>query len=158
MIGNRICAFALSIAFAIICSALPAMAAHFDGNWSMLAVTISGHCGSIPIGLGISHGRVYSTGGGFAGHPIQLAGRISAWAGPNECGSWTTQRPGNGTVQSVSRKRDVGRYWALRSLLRRLERHSLLSERGLTAEQLFPDSHCPAELSRLVVSCLPGLG
>jgi hypothetical protein len=78
MIGNRMCAFALSMAFAIICSALSAMAAQFDGNWSMLAVTTSGHCGSIPIGLGISRGRVYSTGGGFAGHPIQLVGRISS--------------------------------------------------------------------------------
>jgi hypothetical protein len=77
MIGNRMCAFALSMAFPILCSALPAIAAQFDGNWSMVAVTTSGHCGSIPIGLGISRGRVYSTGGGFAGHPIQLVGRIS---------------------------------------------------------------------------------
>ena len=77
MIGTRTWAFALSMAFAIICCA-PAIAAQFDGNWSMLAVTTSGHCGSIPIGLGISRGRVYSTGGGFAGHPIQLVGRISA--------------------------------------------------------------------------------
>jgi hypothetical protein len=48
------------------------------GNWSMVAVTTNGHCGSIPISLGISHGQVYSTGGGFAGHPVQLVGRISA--------------------------------------------------------------------------------
>ena len=41
MIGNRMCAFALSLAVAIICSALPA-AAQFDGNWSMVAVTTSG--------------------------------------------------------------------------------------------------------------------
>jgi hypothetical protein len=38
----------------------------------------SGHCGKIPIGLGISHGRIYSTGGRFARYPIQLDGRVSA--------------------------------------------------------------------------------
>jgi hypothetical protein len=78
MIGNRICAFALSTAFAIICSAPPAIAAQSDRNWLMVAVTTSGHCGKINIGLGISRGRIYSTGGSFAGHPIQLAGRVSA--------------------------------------------------------------------------------
>ena len=57
MIGNRMCAFALSTAFAILYSAPPAIAAQFDGNWSMLAVTTRGHCGRIPIGLGISHGQ-----------------------------------------------------------------------------------------------------
>ena len=76
-IGIRMCAFALSTAFAILYSARPALAAQFDGNWSMLAVTTSGHCGKIPIGLGISRGRIYSTGGSFALHPIHLAGRVS---------------------------------------------------------------------------------
>jgi hypothetical protein len=76
MIGNRMRAFALSTAFAIICFAPPAIAAQFDGNWSMVAVTTSGHCGSIPTGLGINRGRVYSTGGRFAGHPIQLVAAI----------------------------------------------------------------------------------
>jgi hypothetical protein len=78
MIGNRMRVFALSIAFAIGCFAPPASAAQLDGNWSMVAVTTSGHCGKIPIGLGISHGRIYSTGGRFARHPIQLVGRVSA--------------------------------------------------------------------------------
>jgi hypothetical protein len=41
-------------------------------------VTASGHCGKIPIGLGISHGRIYSTGGSFVFHPIQLGGRVAA--------------------------------------------------------------------------------
>lgn len=59
MTGNRMCAFALSTAFVIICCAPPVSAAQFDGNWSMLAVTTSGHCGRIPIGLGISHGRIF---------------------------------------------------------------------------------------------------
>jgi hypothetical protein len=44
----------------------------------MVAVTTSGHCGKIPIGLGISRGRIYSTGGSFVFHRIQVAGRVSA--------------------------------------------------------------------------------
>ena len=78
MIGNRIRVFALSTAFVILFFAPAAIAAPFDGNWNMVAVTTSGHCGRIPIGLGISHGRIYSTGGRFTGHGIQLAGRVSA--------------------------------------------------------------------------------
>ena len=82
MIAYRKCAYALSTAFLIICSAPPAIAAQFDGNWSMVAVTTSGHCGQIPIDVGISRGRIYSTGGSsfgtaFAHYPIQLGGRVS---------------------------------------------------------------------------------
>ena len=47
MIGNRMRAFVLSTAFAIIASALPAAAAPFDGSWNMALVTTSGHCGVI---------------------------------------------------------------------------------------------------------------
>jgi hypothetical protein len=78
MNGNRMSAYALSTAFAILYSAPPAIAAQFGGNWSMLAVTTRGHCGKIPIGLGISRGRIYSTGGSFVFHRIQLEGRVSA--------------------------------------------------------------------------------
>jgi hypothetical protein len=77
MTGNRTCAFALATAFAIICSAPPAIAAH-DGNWLMVAATTRGHCGKINIGLGIRSGRIYSTGGSFVRHPIQVDGSISA--------------------------------------------------------------------------------
>ena len=77
MTGNRRYAFALSTAVAIVCSAPPAIAAQFDGKWSMVAVTTKGHCGSIPVGVGISRGRIYSTGGSFVAYPIQLAGRVS---------------------------------------------------------------------------------
>jgi hypothetical protein len=77
MIGNRICAFALSAASAIICFAAPASAAKYDGGWSMTAVTTRGHCGTIPIGMGIRGGRIYSTGGSFAFYPIRLGGRVS---------------------------------------------------------------------------------
>jgi hypothetical protein len=78
MIGYRMCALGLSAALAIICSAPPAIAAQFDGAWRMIAVTTHGHCGRIPIGFGISRGRIYSTGGSFAFHRIQLGGRVSA--------------------------------------------------------------------------------
>jgi hypothetical protein len=78
MIGYRKWAFSLSTAFVIICSAPPAIAAQFDGNWSMVAVTTRGHCGQIPVDLGISRGRIYSTGGSFVSYPIQLGGRVSA--------------------------------------------------------------------------------
>ena len=83
MLANRICALSLSAAFAIICSATPAIASQLDGNWSLVAVTTSGHCGTIPIDVGISRGRIFSTGGSsfgtrFAAYPIQLLGRVSA--------------------------------------------------------------------------------
>jgi len=83
MIGNRMRVFVLSTAFAIICLAPPANAAQFDGHWRMVAVTTSGHCGEIPIDVGISRGRIYSTGGSsfgtaFADYPIQLVGRVTA--------------------------------------------------------------------------------
>ena len=99
MIGNRRCAFALATVFTIICSIAPANAAQFDGNWSMVAVTTSGHCGEIPIDVGISRGRIYSTGGSsfgtaFVHYPIQLVrARFRLGAGPDECSGWPAQSP-----------------------------------------------------------------
>jgi hypothetical protein len=78
MIGNRTCAFALLAISAMIGSAPPAGAAKVDGNWSMTAVTTRGHCGTIPIGMGITGGRIHSTDGSFAFYPIQLGGRVSS--------------------------------------------------------------------------------
>jgi hypothetical protein len=43
----------------------------------MTAVTTRGHCGTIPIGMGITGGRIYSTGGSFAFYSISLGGRVS---------------------------------------------------------------------------------
>jgi hypothetical protein len=77
MIGNRLYAFALLSVSAILYSAPPATAAKFDGNWSMTAVTTRGHCGTIPIGMGITGGRIHSTGGSFAFYSISLGGRVS---------------------------------------------------------------------------------
>jgi hypothetical protein len=78
MIGNRKRTIALSAVSAIVSSTPPAIAAQFDGEWSMVAETTRGHCGTIEVGLGIDHGRIYSTGGSFAFYPIRLGGRISA--------------------------------------------------------------------------------
>jgi hypothetical protein len=77
MIGNRLCALALSAASALILSAAPTSAAKFDGSWSMTAVTTRGHCGVIPIGMGISGGRIHATGGSFAFYEINLGGSVS---------------------------------------------------------------------------------
>jgi hypothetical protein len=43
----------------------------------MTAVTTRGHCGVIPIGMGVKGGRIYSTGGSFAFYAINLGGRVS---------------------------------------------------------------------------------
>jgi len=77
MIGYRRCAFALSTAIVMICSAPPAIAAPFDGSWRMLAVTTSGHCGKIKIGLGIRRGQIQSTNGSFVFRRIRLIGRVA---------------------------------------------------------------------------------
>lgn len=77
MTGNRMCAFALWVASAITCSAPDAIAGKFDGSWTMVAVTTRGHCGTIPIGMGIRSGRIYATSGSFAFYPIRLGGRVS---------------------------------------------------------------------------------
>ena len=108
MIGDRMRALALSTAFAIICSAPPAIAAQFDGNWIMVAVTTSGHCGEIPIDVGISRGRIYSAGESsfgtaFAYYPNSVGGaRFRLGAGPDECSGWPAQCLWDRTVQSVS--------------------------------------------------------
>ncbi|MGQ0673247.1 MAG: hypothetical protein ACT4N2_10280 [Hyphomicrobium sp.] len=70
-------ALALAAASAIIMSTSPAAAGRFDGRWTMVATTARGHCGTIPIGLGIKGGRVYATGGSYAFYPIKLSGRVA---------------------------------------------------------------------------------
>ena len=76
MNGNRMCA--LVVAASAFLSAAPlASAADYDGGWNMTAVTTRGHCGTIPIGMGVSGRRIYSTGGSFAFYPIRLGGSVS---------------------------------------------------------------------------------
>ena len=134
MIDNRMHAFALSTAFAIICSAPPAIAGKFDGSWSMVAETTHGHCGDIEIGLGINRGRIHSTSGSFAAYPIQLGGRVSASGqAPDECGGWPAQSPREWTVRPVSGPRDLDRYRALRVSARAFGTPIALSARFLDA-------------------------
>ncbi len=77
MLGNRICALAVATLSATLSLASPAGAGRYDGAWSMTAVTTRGHCGTIPIGMGVKGGRIYSTGGWFAFYAIRLGGRVS---------------------------------------------------------------------------------
>jgi hypothetical protein len=77
MIGHRICAVALTAASAIIGSAPSAMAQSFDGNWTIYAQTTRGHCESVQFGLGISGGRIYSTGGSYGGYAARFGGSVS---------------------------------------------------------------------------------
>jgi hypothetical protein len=83
MIGNRIRACAFSTIFAIICFASSAIAAQFDGTWSMVAVTTSGHCGSVPVGLEISHGRIFPLAEGSLVTQFSWSG---AFPPPDRCG------------------------------------------------------------------------
>jgi hypothetical protein len=78
MLGYPLRAFALAAAFVFLCAAPPALAANFDGSWNMQVVTTKGHCGKIPVGLGIKAGHMFATGGSFVFHPIQINGRVSA--------------------------------------------------------------------------------
>jgi hypothetical protein len=78
MIDHRQRALALLSAFAVVAFAVPASAARFDGAWTMTAVTTRGHCGTIPVGMRISSGRISATGGSYAFYPISLSGRVSA--------------------------------------------------------------------------------
>ena len=77
MIGNRLCVVIASAASAIICAAAPASASRYDGNWSMTAVTTRGHCGTIPMSMAVSRGRIFATGGSFAFYPIRMGGRVN---------------------------------------------------------------------------------
>lgn len=77
MLIHRTCAIALATLSACIAFAPPATAGKYDGNWNMTAVTTRGHCGTIPIGMGVAGGRIYGTGGSFAFYSISLGGRVS---------------------------------------------------------------------------------
>ena len=76
MIGNRLCAFALATAFAILCFVAPATASQYDGSWNMVLVTTNGHCGVINIGMAVNGGHISATSGKFVMHKVALAGLI----------------------------------------------------------------------------------
>jgi len=77
MIGNRLRAFAVTTAFALLSFAAPATASPYDGSWHMVLVTTNGHCGVINIGMAVNGGHISATSGLFVMHKIFLAGLIS---------------------------------------------------------------------------------
>jgi hypothetical protein len=79
MLANSMRAFALTTAVMSLSSAAPALAASspYDGAWSMVLVTTSGHCGVIKVGMAVNRGYISATSGKFVMHKIALAGRIS---------------------------------------------------------------------------------
>jgi hypothetical protein len=77
MIGNALRAVALAAAFATISFAALAKAAPYDGSWTMVLVTTSGHCGTIKMGMAVKGGLISATSGKFVRHKISLAGRIA---------------------------------------------------------------------------------
>ena len=77
MIGNALRAAALTAAFALVSFAALAKAAPYDGSWTMVLVTTSGHCGVIKMGMAVAGGHISATSGKFVMHKISLAGLIS---------------------------------------------------------------------------------
>jgi hypothetical protein len=80
MAADRIRVFALAgaLAAASISAASSAMAANFDGNWTLVARTTDGHCGVNRFDVAISGGQVQYPGGAFMGFPVGLAGVVSS--------------------------------------------------------------------------------
>ena len=76
MIGNRLYAVALAAAVALLGSAALAKAP-YDGSWTMVLATTSGHCGTIKMGMAVKGGHISATSGKFVRHKIALAGRIA---------------------------------------------------------------------------------
>ncbi len=77
MIGNRMRAFALTAAVALIGLTSPAAASPYDGSWKMALVTTNGHCGVINIAMAVNGGHISATRGRFVMHKIFLDGRIA---------------------------------------------------------------------------------
>jgi len=92
MIGNRMRAFAVTTAFALLSFAAPATASPYDGSWHMVLVTTNGHCGVINIGVAVRRGHISATSGQFVMHKIFLNGliwgsgktKINGVAGPRQ--------------------------------------------------------------------------
>jgi hypothetical protein len=94
MIGNRMRAFTVTTAFALLSFAAPATASPlpYDGSWTMVLVTTNGHCGVIKMGMAVHGGHISATSGKFVAQPIQLAGiiygsgqtKINGVAGPRQ--------------------------------------------------------------------------
>jgi hypothetical protein len=122
MAGHRMRVFALTgaVAAASMSAASSAMAANFDGHWSLVAQTTNGHCGVTSWDVAISDGQLHYPGGFFQGFPVGLGGnvshsgriRVNVVAGPRVAtgagrlgriqgrGAWSGQGP-SGTCSGV---------------------------------------------------------
>jgi hypothetical protein len=70
-------ALAAALATTSISAASSAIAANFDGYWSLVAQTTDGHCGVTRWDVAISDGQLYYPGGSYQGHRVGLAGAVS---------------------------------------------------------------------------------
>jgi hypothetical protein len=71
-------ALAAALAVTSISAASSAIAANFDGSWTLVAQTTDGHCGVTRWDVAISGGQLYYPGGAYQGHPVGLTGVVSA--------------------------------------------------------------------------------
>lgn len=81
MMNVRAIVVAGVFALAGISAAPSAMAASFDGNWSLIAQTTNGHCGAHRFDVVIAGGQMYYPGGFFMGYPVGLGGAVSPSGG-----------------------------------------------------------------------------
>ena len=115
MIGHRMRVLVLAGALvaASMSAASSAMAASFNGPWTLVAQTTDGHCGVSTFDITISSGQVHYPGGILMGFPASLGGavapsgqtRLSLVAGPRAAsgtgrlgrlqgsGTWSGQGP-----------------------------------------------------------------
>jgi hypothetical protein len=79
MTSFRMWVAALLGAFAVasLSATSTAMAASYDGYWTLVAQTTKGHCGVTRWGVAISGGRLYYPGGFFMGYPVGLGGTVA---------------------------------------------------------------------------------
>jgi hypothetical protein len=81
MICHRMRVFVLAGAFAAASMSAvssSAIAASFNGSWTLVAQTTNGHCGVSQFDITISRGQVHYPGGVLMGFPAGLGGTISA--------------------------------------------------------------------------------
>ena len=72
----RVLAMEAALGLTVIAAAPSALAAPFDGDWSLL-VQSPDHCGTTRWNIAIRGGRVYYPGGYALGYPVSMAGSVS---------------------------------------------------------------------------------
>jgi hypothetical protein len=81
MVCRRTRVFVLAGAFAAASMSAvssSAMAANFNGSWTLVAQTTNGHCGASHFDITISRGQVHYPGGVLMGFPAGLGGTVAA--------------------------------------------------------------------------------